>query len=194
MAFTTAPIAGKLATCEWLTPMPIDSPNKDSLNSDPPNTDAMTNEPCRDRVTTVVPVEMTLTNDARLLAAVDTIINQMALSAGFAEQAKDLAAATIQICQQTFLLGGVKGDASSPIHVGVANYPDRIEIVVQSNGVDVADKSLKTTDNAAKAGEEKIREVLESVPVDRFQFETLEGRQRITLIKYCGAAKSRTNA
>jgi hypothetical protein len=103
MGCTIVRIAGKLATCDWLTPMATDT----------------------------AWIECTLDADPRLIHAIATIMVHAAARAGFSEKLQEEIAAAFKKCHPAFLPAVETKDTSSPIKLRAADSPDHIEVTIE---------------------------------------------------------------
>ena len=129
--------------------------------------------------------ECTLHNDPRLIAGAAALAAHVARHAGLSERAQeDLDQAVAEACRQAFRLSGGARRAGATIHLAVKSFPDRVEAAVEYP------EGKGTT--AAKAA----RSYASAAPlsVDHIERTTDDGRCRMTLVKYCGVAKSSSRA
>jgi hypothetical protein len=128
-----------------------------------------------DRMARNARIACALHNDPRLIAGVAAAVAHVARRAGLPERAEaDISTAAAEACRETFLLLDCQRGPAPTIHLLIADFSDRVEVTLESS--------------------EKISKVLEGDLVDRVECETRDGRSRMTLVKYCDAAKSRPKA
>jgi hypothetical protein len=132
-------------------------------------------------------IEFTLDNDPRLFPGVAAIVSHAAQRAGFSAAAQEsLASAAVQACRETFPL--VNGN-DSRLKIVVADYRDRVEVVIEHSGEPLPTAGL---DSFCGAGAQEaaggISSALLNTTVDRVQYESGEGRSRMILIKYTAGA------
>ena len=129
--------------------------------------------------------ECILHNDPRLFAGAAALVAHVARRAGLSERAQeDLDQAVAEACRQAFQMSGRARRAGATIHLAVESFPDRVEVAVEypeGKGATAA----KTARSHAPAP---------SLPVDTMERTTHDGRCRMTLVKYSGAAKSSSRA
>jgi anti-sigma regulatory factor (Ser/Thr protein kinase) len=151
----------------------------------------MTTDPSRgDRIPRI---ECTLHHDSRLMPGITAVVAHVARRAGLSEQAEaSISAAAAEACREAFLL--LDSQAGSPFSVKliVADFADRVEVTIESPARALPATALDALRKgaAAKAGE-GMGKPLEGNLVDRVERETRNGLSRVTLVKYCDAAKSR---
>ncbi len=164
MACIIARIAAKPAMCGWLK---------------------MTTDPAR--------TEITIHDDPRLVAGVAAIVSHSAERAGLSAKAQEgLAAAAVQACRETFPLLARNGSQVAALKVVVADFPDRVEVIIEHSGEPLPAAGLDTFCGAgADLSPEAISKALQKTNVDRVQYETKEGRSRTTLIKYCDGHRAK---
>jgi anti-sigma regulatory factor (Ser/Thr protein kinase) len=136
-------------------------------------------------------IQCTLHNDPRLIVGASAIAAHVAQHGGLSERAQeDLAAAAIEACREVFRLRP-KRDSLLTGQLTASSFPDRVEVSVESSAargrVGPAPRAKRPTKGAAA----KKGKAFASTLVDDVRWETREGRARITLVKYCGAVKSR---
>lgn len=138
-------------------------------------------------------VELILHNDPRLLAAVSAIVSHVAQRAGLAPQAEDgLAAAAVDACRDTFPLVSNHGGQDATLKMVVSDFPDRVEVTIEHSGEALPTAGLDTFCGGGSEGSpESISNSLRETRVDRVQYETRDGRSRMTLIKYCEGSRAK---
>jgi len=131
-----------------------------------------------------------LTNDPRLIAAAGRIAAHTAHHAGLSEkEQEDLASAMIAACGESFEGAPKKRGAAPVVKISALRFSDRIEIKVESPSGRAPAKGAGRSKSSAKR-EAKA----EDFGVDRVQRDEKQGQRSITLVKYCGAAKSKAKA
>jgi hypothetical protein len=145
----------------------------------------MTTDPAR--------TECTLDNDPRLIAAVGAVILHAAWRAGLPDPEQEkLAAALVQTCRELFPARDALQESSSVIKLVTLDFPDRVEVTIESSGgAQPAAPSGVSTNGAAAKASERIRKTLPRGLVSRVRSETREGYLRLTLLKQAGVAKAR---
>jgi hypothetical protein len=150
----------------------------------------MTTDPAR--------TECTLNDDGRLIIAVGTVAGHTAQRAGLPEEVQQcLADAVVRACRETFAVVGNNGGRprqDSAIRVVIAGFPDRVEAVIEYSGAELPKSSL---DSVLRCGAQET-EGAASRPaddsrLDRVQYASLDGRSRLTLVKYRGTVKPELN-
>jgi hypothetical protein len=133
-----------------------------------------------------VRIECALQDDSRLLAAVAVIVSHTARNAGVPESAQEkLAAAAVEACRKAFASVSTKKGDDSAIGLIADQFPDRVEIIVESAGKNLAESELhKAVSGAGNDGSRLSG-------ADRVQHEADEGRSRTRFIKYCDALDSK---
>jgi hypothetical protein len=125
-------------------------------------------------------VELTLTNDSRLVSAVTGAVNHFAVRAGFdAAARKALIEATEQACLDTFKL--LPSD-DAPLGVVIEDFEDRLEITFEHTGEATPSAGLETFGIAGLEDAQSGLALLSRV--DRVQYHTEEGISRMKLVKY----------
>lgn len=146
----------------------------------------MTTDPAR--------TELKVHNDPRLLAAVGAIVSHSAHRAGLPHEAqKGLAEAAVDACRETFPLLGNDNSDNRELCMTVEDFPDRVDVTIEHTGEAKPSAGLDTFVGGPKEGAAGgISDSLQDTRVDRVQYETVEGRSRMTLTKYRSGSK--TNA
>jgi len=136
--------------------------------------------------------ECTLHNDPRLIAGAGALAGHMARLAGLPERAQeDLDGAIAEACRQAFQMSGRQGRGRATIHLAVARFPDRVEVAVEFSTAKRAAVRTGPRRGRVRAGRaDRIATPPASMLVDRVERTTHDGRSRMTLVKYCGVAKS----
>jgi len=130
-------------------------------------------------------IECTLQNDSRLAAGAGAIVSHMAERANLARDVREnLAAIVAETCKAIFQHFGRGGSSDSAISLGVGNWPDHIEVIIEFPGEDSKENWLPRKMGGAPGNG--------TAPsgVDRVKFETVDGHSRLTLIKYSPPAGS----
>jgi hypothetical protein len=131
-------------------------------------------------------VEMSLTNDPRLVSGVTCAVEYFAALAGFNEATcKALVEAAAQACEDTFQL--LTDDAAN-VRVIIEDYSDRIEITLQHRGEALPSAGLDTFGIAGLEGAQSGLALLSRV--DRVQYHTEGGVSEMKLVKYHPASAS----
>lgn len=120
-------------------------------------------------------IQCTLHCDLRLVSGATAIVTHVARQAGLSEDDQnDLTSAALTACRQT---PGSSSTDDSPrqIQIDASAFSDRVEVGVEFSG------------NAVSAS-------LEGLAADRVSQENVDGRTRLTLVKYSNAAKARAKA
>ena len=138
----------------------------------------MHTDPCR--------VELTLHDDPRLMAAVRAVVSHAAERAGLPSEVQEgFAAAAVDACRETFPLVNGNGGHDSTLKMVVADFHDRVEVMIEHSGEALPTAGLDTfCGGGAKGAAESISNSLQDTRVDRVQYETSDGHSRMTLIKY----------
>jgi creatinine amidohydrolase/Fe(II)-dependent formamide hydrolase-like protein len=120
------------------------------------------------------------------MAAVSAIVSHAAERAGLSAGAKEgFAAAAVDACRETFPLVNSNGGRESGLKMVVADFHDRVEVTIEHSGEALPTAGLDTfCGGGAKETAASISNSLQDTRVDRVQYETKEGRSRMTLIKY----------
>jgi hypothetical protein len=138
--------------------------------------------------------ELKVHNDPRLLTAVGAIVSHSAHRAGLPHEAqKGIAEAAVDACRETFPLLGNEHNSDRDLCLTVEDFPDRVQVTIEHSGESKPTAGLDSFVGGAKEGvAEGISNSLQDTRVDRVQYETVDGRSRMTLIKYRSGRK--TNA
>jgi hypothetical protein len=133
-----------------------------------------------------------LHNDPRLLAAVGAIVMHSAHRVGLAQEARQaLAEAAVDACRETFPLLSNENSGDGELLMVVEDFPDRVQITIEHSGEAAPTAGLDSFVGGAKAGVAAgISNSLQDTRVDRVQYDTHEGRSRMTLIKYRDGRKA----
>lgn len=138
--------------------------------------------------------ELVLHDDARLLAAIPSVVQFAAERCGLSSEAQQgLAEAAVEACKETFpLMEGQTTDGEPTVKVIVSDFTDRVEVAIEHTGEALPTAGLDTFVGDAVSGEGAgLSKALQMTKVDRVQYQTGEGRSRMTLIKYCDGGKAR---
>ena len=137
-------------------------------------------------------IECTLHNDRRLIAGAAALAAHVARHAGLSERAQqDLDEAVTEACREAFQLSGGARRTGATIHLTVGSYPDRVEVAVEyPDGKSAAGRPASRRSGAAAGESARGHLPAAGLPVDHIERATLEGRCRMTLVMYSGAAKS----
>jgi len=121
-------------------------------------------------------VECTFDNDPRLIASIGAIISHAAKRAGLPEKTQEhVASAAVEASREMLISANGKGSGASNTKVLVEEFPDRVEVTIESS---------------AAAKPEGILKRLEGTVTERVRCDGREGRVRVTLAKSCSTAKS----
>jgi len=138
-------------------------------------------------VTDPARTELKVHNDQRLLAAVGAIVSHSAHRAGLPREAQQgFAEAAVDACRETFPLVG-NNSGSGDLKMIVEDFRDRVQVTIEHSGESKPSAGL---DSFAGGAAGKISSSLQDTRVDRVQYDTHEGRARMTLIKYCDQRKA----
>lgn len=134
--------------------------------------------------------ELKVHNDPRLLCAVGAIVSHSAHRAGLPREAQQgLADAAVDACRETFPLLGNNSDGTRHLQMVVEGFPDRVQVTIEHSGETKPSAGLDSFASGGQ-GSGKISESLQDNRVDRVQYDTHEGRPRMTLIKYRNERKA----
>jgi hypothetical protein len=136
--------------------------------------------------------ELTLQDDARLIAGVAAIVLFAGQRCGLSADAQEgLAAATADACRETFPLVNTNGNSDSALKVIVSDFPDRVEVAIEHSGEALPSAGLDTFVGAGSGSRARLSDALQKTSVDRVQYETRGGVSRTTLIKYCEGRRAK---
>ena len=140
----------------------------------------MTNRPAR--------IEVSVTNDPRLLAALATIVMHSARRAGLGTAAQEcFTEAAIEACKETFPLLHSAAEGNGTLRVVLEDHQDRVEMAIEHSGEALPTAGLDTfCAHAAIGAGGGLSGALQVKKVDRVQYETRDGVSRVVLIKYTG--------
>lgn len=130
--------------------------------------------------------ELKLHNDPRLLTAVAAIVSHCAHRAGLPREAQQgFVEAAIDAVRETFPLLGNDSGGNRDLRMVIEDFPDRVQVTIEHLGESKPTAGLDTFVGGSKdnAGG-KISASLQDTRIDRVQYDTHEGRSRMTLIKY----------
>jgi len=120
--------------------------------------------------------ELKVHNDPRLLAAVGAIVSHSAHRAGLPREAQHgFAEAAVEAVRETFPLLGNDSTGDRDLRMVIEDFPDRVQVTIEHSGESKPSAGLDTFAGSAS---------LQDTRVDRVQYDTHEGRSRMTLIKY----------
>lgn len=140
--------------------------------------------------------ECTVPNDPRLIAGVAALASHVAQHAGCSERAQhDVDEAVLGACDEAFRAIGRKARARATIHVVLTTLPEGLEVNLEFPADKRAAESFASRRGGrrTKSGRRTGAPTVNSL-VDRIERIAHEGRCRLTLVKYCGVAKSRAKA
>ncbi|MGB8543161.1 MAG: hypothetical protein WCD49_16150 [Candidatus Acidiferrales bacterium] len=136
--------------------------------------------------------ELTLQDDARLIAGVAAIVLFAGQRCGLSSEAQEgLAAAATDACRETFPLVNTNGNADSALRVIVSDFPDRVEVAIEHSGESLPSAGLDTFAGGGFGSQARLSAALQKSSVDRVQYETRAGVSRTTLIKYCEGRRAK---
>jgi len=125
--------------------------------------------------------ELRVHDDPRLLCAVGAVVSHSAHRSGLSREAQQgLAEAAMDACRDTFPL--LRHDGRD-LRMVIEGFPDRVQVTIEHSGESKPSAGLDSFVGKDQGGG-KISESLQDSRVDRVQYETHEGRSRMTLIKY----------
>ena len=130
---------------------------------------------------------MKLSSDPRLLAAVTSVIEHYGELGGLeADERAAFASAAEETCRDTFTL---LTSPEAKLDVRVDIFSDRIEVAIEHQGQAVPTAGLETFAflGAAHAGAGGLSGLDLLSRVDRVQYDSRDGTQRMTLIKHLPA-------
>ena len=136
--------------------------------------------------------ELIVHEDERLLSAIEPVVYQSSIRCGLSTEAQQgLAAAAIAACRETFpLLKDSPRGKERAVKVIITDYTDRVEVAIEHTGEALPTAGLDTFVGDAAAGSAMgLSGALQNTKIDRVQYETSEGRSRMTLIKYCDGGR-----
>lgn|ERR1700735_493800 len=141
-------------------------------------------------------LECTLHNDPRLFSGIGALFAHAVRLAGLPEQDQDrVAAALAEACEKALRAVGGRDDATGAIKVVAADYPDRVELKIESLDSAAVDSSREIArGNPAVNSPNRFGNVLEKAAGDRVKCETRDGYLQLTLTKCKGVAKARANS
>jgi hypothetical protein len=128
-------------------------------------------------------VECMLDSDPRLIVAIGPIAMHAGRRAGLAPRDQEnLAVAALEVCRKALPISRPKGSRRARIKMVVTDFPDRVELMIETTG-----KARATAQKSATANRKPAAAML----VDRLEQETRKGHSYTTLIKYCAGARAR---
>ncbi len=130
--------------------------------------------------------ELKLHNDPRLLTAVAAIVSHSAHRAGLPREAQQgFAEAAMDAVRETFPLLGNDSSGNRDLRMVIEDFPDRVQVTIEHLGESKPAAGLDTFVGGSKGNAGgKISASLHDTRVDCVQYDTHEGRSRMTLIKY----------
>ena len=129
--------------------------------------------------------ELKVHNDPRLLAAVGAIVSHSAHRAGLPREAQEgFAEAAVDAVRDTFPLLGNDSGENRGLRIVIEDFPDRVQVTIEHSGESKPSAGLDTFVGGGSKASGKISASLQDTRVDRVQYDTHEGRSRMTLIKY----------
>jgi hypothetical protein len=137
--------------------------------------------------------ELKVHDDPRLISAVGAIVSHSAHRAGLPREAQQgFAEAAMDACRETFPLVGNDNSANRDLRMVIEDFPDRVQVTIEHSGESKPAAGLDSFVGGQRehvAG--KISASLQDTRVDRVQYDTHEGRSRMTLIKYRDERKAK---
>jgi hypothetical protein len=135
--------------------------------------------------------ELTVQDDARLLAGVGALVSHLSQIAGLSDKAQEgLAAAVVDACRETFPLVNGEDEHDGALRMIVEDFADRVEVTIEHTGEALPSAGLDSFCGGAEGVMAGISNSLQDTRVDRVQYETRNGLSRMTLIKYCDERKA----
>ncbi|MGC2420655.1 MAG: hypothetical protein WA405_03285 [Candidatus Acidiferrales bacterium] len=129
--------------------------------------------------------ECTLDNDSRLLAGFAAIVSTGARRAGLADaDQENFGAAVMECCREAFALVERKGSRDSALHIAIENFPGCVEATIEYAGR--APAGVRNSPCQCAAIDSAALPHAASA-----QYETNNGRCRVTLTQRCGEVKAR---
>jgi hypothetical protein len=130
--------------------------------------------------------ECTLDNDPRLMAGFGAMVSAGACRAGLAEgDQENFAAAVMECCREAFALIERKGS----LHIAIEHFPGRVEATIEYPGRAPAGARNSPCQCSAN---ESAPTALPLLHAPSAQYETHNGRCRVTLTQSCGEVRART--
>jgi hypothetical protein len=134
-------------------------------------------------------IECTLHRDSRLMPGIAAVVAHVARRAGLSERAEaDISAAAAEACRETFLALDSQAGSPSSVKLVAADFADRVEVTIESSAKALRAGGPHPVGEGA-ATKEGIGKPRGGNLVDRVERETRNGLSRVTLVKYCDAAK-----
>jgi hypothetical protein len=137
--------------------------------------------------------ELKVHDDPRLISAVGAIVSHSAHRVGLPREAQQgFAEAAMDACRETFPLLGNDNSANRDLRMVIEDFPDRVQVTIEHSGESKPTAGLDSFVGGPRehvAG--KISASLQDTRVDRVQYDTHEGRSRMTLIKYRDERKAK---
>jgi hypothetical protein len=131
--------------------------------------------------------ELKVHNDPRLLSAVRAIVSHSAHRAGLPREAQQgFAEAAVDAVRDTFPLLGNDSTGDRDLRMVIEDFPDRVQVTIEHSGESKPTAGLDTFVGGGSKDHAggKISASLQDTRVDRVQYDTRDGRSRMTLIKY----------
>ncbi len=117
-------------------------------------------------------IELHVSRDERLLAAVDTALAHACERAGLSErECGELTGAVSLICAETFTLANRNGNRDAAVHVLICDFEARVEV------------SVERSDGGSVAPSGELEAAKQQLKIDRVGRDTQAGRARTTLVK-----------
>jgi hypothetical protein len=124
------------------------------------------------------------------MAGFGAMVSAGACRAGLAEgDQENFAAAVMECCRDAFALIEHKGSRDSALHIAIEHFPGRVEATIEYAGR--APAGARNTPCQC-AADESAPTALPSPHAAGAQYETHNGRCRVTLTQSCGEVKART--
>jgi len=136
-------------------------------------------------------IECTLDNDAWLMAGFGAIAYNGAAHAGLSEvEQEDFVAAAMKACREAFAQVEREGSRDSALHIAVAAFPGRVEATIEYAALAPGGGGRES---ACQCSADRGGLRSSNLPhAPGAQYETRDGRCRVTLAKNCGEVKART--
>lgn len=124
------------------------------------------------------------------MAGFGAIVFAGAARAGLADADQEyFAAAVMRCCREAFALIEHKGSRNPSLHIGIEHFPGRVEATIEYAGRAPAGARSSPCQCAAS---EPAPTASPSPHAPGAQYETRNGRCRVTLTQSCGEVKART--
>jgi hypothetical protein len=135
-------------------------------------------------------VELTVSRDDRLIAAVETVVAHAGERAGLsAQEQAELITATEGACEETFSRATRNGTRNPALRIVVSDFPGRVEVLIEENCGSRSSTARAGSAAFPTAQPDAVSAGPGEIKIDRLHSESQGGQARILLVKHHSTAK-----